>query len=109
MKVKPQVPIVLDKPRVLLMDMNAMVEFEKATGKNMLQQTATSITAKDLRALLWACLKHEDKDLTIEQVGSMIHAGNLQEVSEKLGEAWEVASPDVEEGAAPLAQDPPTG
>ena len=108
-KVRPEVPIVLDKERHLLMDLNAMVSFEEATGKNIMQGIEPdSMTAGDLRALLWACLLHEDGTLKIEDVGKMIHTGNMGELSEKIAQAWEVASPEGGE-SRPLAESPPSG
>lgn len=108
-KVKPAIPIKLDKERHLLMDLNAMVSFEDATGKNIMQGLdASSMTAKDFRALLWACLLHEDETLKIEDVGKMIHAGNMGELSEKIAQAWEVASPEGGD-KSPLAESPPSG
>ena len=107
-KAKPLIPIELDKKRNLMLDLNAMVNFEEATGKNVLQgDSLNNLSAKDLRALLWACLLHEDKDLTLEQVGGMIHSGNMEAVANKLTAAWEVAMP--EESGDPLAGKPPLG
>lgn len=103
-KTKPIVAITLDKERHLLMNLNAMVAFEEETGKNIMQGLAPdSLTAKDFRALLWACLLHEDPELKVEDVGGMIHAGNMAELAEKIAEAWEVASPEV---SIPLAKKP---
>jgi len=107
-KVKPLVPITLDKKRNLLLNLNAMVSFEDVTGRNLLQGIAIGdMSTKDLRALLWACLIHEDKELTLEQVGEMIHAGNMTDIFTKLTEAWEAATP--EESEAPLAGKSPPG
>jgi len=109
-KVKPAVSITLDKKRHLLMDLNAMVSFEEATGKSLMQGIAPdSMTAKDFRALLWACLLHEDESLKLEDVGKMIHAGNMGELSEKIAQAWEVASPEGKGTKDPLAGSPPGG
>jgi len=109
-KVKPEIPITLDKERHLLMDLNAMVAFEDATGKNIMQGLdPDSMTAKDFRALLWACLLHEDESLKIEDVGKMIHAGNMNELSEKIAQAWEVASPEARGDKSPLAGSPQSG
>ena len=109
-KVKPEVPITLDKERHLLMDLNAMVSFEDATGKNIMQGIdPDSMTAKDFRALLWACLLHEDEALKIEDVGKMIHAGNMDELSVKIAQAWEVASPEGKGDSRPLVETPPGG
>lgn len=93
--ISPTVKVTLDKERNLLMDLNAMVAFEDATGKSMLNmETWKSLSAKDIRALLWACLIHEDKILTIEQVGKMIHAGNINEIQGKLNGTWGNAMPE---------------
>jgi len=95
-KATPIVQIELDKPRNLRFDFAAFMAFEKETGKNILQENVWgNITATDLVTLLWAALKHEDKDLTLEQVGSMIHLGNIKEITQKLQEAFEKAIPDV--------------
>lgn len=109
-KVKPEVSITLDKERHLLMNLNAMVSFEDATGKNIMQGIdPDSMTAKDFRALLWACLLHEDESLKIEDVGRMIHTENMGELSEKIAQAWEVASPEGTGDKRPLAESPPSG
>lgn len=98
-KIAPTVKVELDKERNLFMDLNAMVAFEDKTGKSMLSMAdLSSLTAKDIRAMLWACLIHEDETLTVEQVGKMIHTGNMNEINEKLNEAWGDAIPEAEEG-----------
>ncbi|MBY6275377.1 hypothetical protein [Symbiobacterium thermophilum] len=79
----PVVPIELDKPRNLKFTLNSMVLFEKHTGKRF-NQVENGLSMEELRILLWACLIHEDPDLTPEQVGDMIHAGNLERVAEAL-------------------------
>jgi hypothetical protein len=104
-KVKPLIPIVLDKERHLLLNLNAMCAFEEVTGKNMLQQeTMRELSAKDLRAMLWACLLHEDEALKLEDVGAMIHAGNMEEISDKLAATWGAAMPETKEGESPLVE-----
>lgn len=49
-----------------------------------------------LRALLWACLRHEDKTLTLEQVGEFMHPGNLAEIREKCQQVAAEFFPKVE-------------
>jgi len=108
MKVLPFVPIELDKPRNLCLDLNAMVLFEEATGKSLFDKgTLNSMKAKDTRALLWACLKREDPNLTLEDVGKMIDSSNIAEVSQKLMEALAVAIP--EKSDRPLVNQNGTG
>jgi len=95
------VPIELDKPRNLLLDLNAMVLFEKATGKN-LWEAGEKFSATDFRALLWACLQHEEPTLLPSDVGRMIHAGNMRQVTDALMGAYAGAMPE-EKTEPPLA------
>lgn len=108
-KAKPEIPIILDKQRHLLLDLNAMVAFEEVTGKNMMQGLdAAKMTAKDFRAFLWASLLHDDKSLTLQDVGAMIHTGNMEDITNRLLEAWNVSMPEEESGD-PLAEKPQGG
>jgi hypothetical protein len=100
------VPIELDKTRHLLLDLNAMCFFEKATNKS-LWEVGEKFSATDLRALLWACLIHEDKMLTTNDVGNLIHPGNMKQVSEVLMKAYAGAMPEVKEKKeSPLPEKP---
>jgi hypothetical protein len=103
--IKPTVTIILDKERHLLLSINAMVSFEEATGKNIMQGLEMDrFSAKDLRALLWACLKHEDPGLTQEAIGDLIHAGNMTEIITAITEAWSKAMPETK--TDPLTKSP---
>ena len=109
MNIRPAVPIELDKKRHLLLDLNAMVAFEEETGKNLFDDKvskafSTSFSPKDLRALLWACLLHDDENLTIRQVGSWIHTGNMGDIAGKLATAWSEAMPKGGKDERPLAR-----
>jgi len=108
-KAKPLIPIELDKKRNFLYDLNAMISFEEITGKNTLQGiNPADLSAKDFRALVWACLIHEDKELTLEQVGAMFHSRNMDEMANRLSAALEAAIPEGDKDA-PLAGKPPPG
>lgn len=99
-KTNPAVKIMLDKPRTLKFDLNALAAFEDTTGKSFLRGLSLSgLTTKDLRALIWAGLLHEDPALTLEQVGAMVHAGNLPDIDRQIGIALGVSLPDTEEDA----------
>lgn len=100
-KARPDVTIILDKPRTLRFTLNAMCAFEEATGKNIFSNALNNLSAKEIRALLWACLTDEDPTLTIEQVGGLITLDNMTEVAEKLNEALAVAMPDKEAKETP--------
>ena len=97
----PEIDIELDRPRHIVFDMNAICLFEQVTGKNFYEVIASPPqSATDRRALLWAGLKRDDPELTIEQVGAwspMVMA----EVDRKLVEAVIKGSPEPEEGAEP--------
>lgn len=89
----PTVEVELDKVRHLRCDLNAMVAYERASGRSM-AAVGTEPSMGDILTLLWACLLHEDKELTIEAVGTMVHAGNLAEVSDKLAQVLQASVPE---------------
>ncbi len=93
----PKTKITLDKERNLLLNLNAMVAFEEETGKSLLSAASLSeMGMKEIRALLWACLVHDDESLTLKQVGDMVHAGNLEEISKSIEQAFGAAMPEPE-------------
>lgn len=60
--------------RKLRFDINALADFEQETGMGfglLMKQRAAFASA---RAMVWAGLKHEDRSLTIESVGGLIHS-----------------------------------
>lgn len=105
------VDIELDKPRRLLIDFNAMCSFEEAAGKAFLEfadsMTAGTASMKDVRALLWACLIHEDESLTVNRVGELFNYSSVQEVIIKLLDAFKANMPDKKEGDRPLEENRP--
>ncbi len=95
--VNPSVPIMLDKERHLLFDLNAMAAIEEATGKSIFEEKAIAGLlggAKGMRLLLWACLLHEDEQLTPKQVAGWVNPGNLRDIAEKLAIAIKIALPE---------------
>lgn len=111
-KANPGVKITLDKERTLKLDLNAMAAFEEATGKSLMDGSfqSSNMSIRDVRAMLWACLIHEDDALTEKQVGSWVNMSNMLEVASKLNEAFEVAVPEGKGGeTGPLAEAPPGG
>lgn len=82
----------LDKPRTLRYGMNALAKIEDLTGKSILSLDLNKLGIKDLLAIVYGGLYHEDKTLTIQKVGDLIDEySNLNEVAEKLGEALTAA------------------
>lgn len=93
------IPIDLDRRRHLKLDLNALVLLEEYSGKDLTGgEQWNARGARDLRYFLWACLQHEEPGLTLEQVGSLIHVGNLGYVSEQLAKAWRAAMPEAQRG-----------
>lgn len=93
------IKIALDKERTLRFDMNAQVAFEEATGENTLDGAfwKKKMTAKNTRALVWACLVHEDPGLTLQHVGAFLTLKSSKEVTLALNKALEAAMPESEE------------
>lgn len=94
------VAVELDRTRHLRMDMNALCTAEDLTGKNFLESAAwKGLGLRDVRALLFSCLKHEDIELTIDRVGELLHLGNLTELIDRLVDLYRAeGQPEGEDG-----------
>ena len=88
------VTIELDKPRKAMLTLNALIEFEEETGKDLTKMKETDFSMKDMRALLWATLLYSDEDLTIRRVGNMITTDNMEYINNKLGELYRKHTPE---------------
>ncbi len=89
---KKTVTIELDKARNLRYGINALVKVEELIGKPLTQLDLEHISIKDLRAILFAGLYHEDKALTPELTGELIDEySSINDVAVKLGEAFTLA------------------
>ena len=96
---KKTIPLELDKERHLRMDFNTLATIEEKTGKNLLQQASwKSLTATDMRAVVWAMLLWEDPELTLEQVGEYIDLENIDYISQQLGKVMELARSTEKKG-----------
>lgn len=98
-KIKP-IPIVLDKPRTIVFDLNSFAELEEHYGsvQAVLDEMAKG-SIKALRLLLWAGLVHEQEDLTPKDVGRLIQFGDIPKLTDLLNSALEKAQPSPEEEA----------
>lgn len=107
--------IILDKPRNLRFNVNSLAWLEaelcelmgKASGDFIARFLDTLKEAqfpgfRIMRALLWSCLRHEDKSLTIDQVGDML-------TSDRIGEAFEKCLAAMNEFFAEGNQSPLSG
>ena len=98
-KIKP-IPIVLDKPRTIVFDLNSFAELEESYGsvQAVLDEMAKG-SIKALRLLLWAGLVHEQDNLTPKDVGRLIQFGDVPKLTDLLNGALETAQPSPEEEA----------
>ena len=95
------VPIVLDKPRNIVFDLNAFSELEEIYGSmDAAFKAMQTGSMKAARTLLWAGLLHEDDALTVKQVGAMVTMPTLESVMNAISEALLGAMPEGE-GTAP--------
>ena len=85
------VSIELDKSRKLKYTTNALAELEDVLDAPLTQLGENMAGIKTIRALVWAGLLHESPDLTINQAGDLLDYANLNDVSEKVKEALELA------------------
>ena len=89
---KQGITITLDKPRTLRYGVNALAKIEDIIGKPLSSLDLAKVGIKDLLAIVYAGLYHEDKNLNIEQVGDLIDEySNLTDIAEKVGEALTLA------------------
>jgi len=109
-KIKPEIKITFDKERTLKLDLNAMVSFEEATGKSLFDfKEGEKLNARYLRAMLWACLLHEDEALTEKQVGAWISTENMSTINARLEEVSSASMPEHEGEEEPPLPKSPTG
>jgi len=103
------VTIKLDKERTLRLTLKGMLEFEELTGKNLFKGfKLTDLGLKDSAALIWACLAHEDKDLTYDKVLCMVDINNIGEVMDALTKCLTQCLPESKD-KPPLPEKPQAG
>ena len=104
------VTIQLDKERHLRFTTQGMIEYGKLTGQNPLKGFSfKDLKLEDIIGLLWACLIHEDEDLTYKDVLRMVEIADLENIMGLLAECVNQAFPDVKDTKRPLARKPRSG
>jgi hypothetical protein len=101
MPTPPLVPITLDKPRHLCLDIPALERAEEAlialSGKDLsifeVLSSSQLMRLRNLRYIVWAALLYEDPGLAPSDVGPWLHMGNLAEVVEALRRCMELSQP----------------
>ena len=91
----PTVSLLLDKPRILCLDFNALAYIERVTGENVLKSDFwQDISATRLIILVHACLLREDPTVAEIDVGGMIHSGNMDRVLKAVMKLYEITVED---------------
>jgi hypothetical protein len=101
----PKNPIVreyeieLDKVRHIRFDLAAMIRFQEMTDVNLLDgfDSSTLRNPKNLQALIYSCLVHEDPDLMPDTISPYVGFGNIPIIMKIVGAAVKNAYPDQEE------------
>lgn len=101
----PFVEIDLNGPHKLRFGMAAMYEFEKTTGKKVME-LGENMSIETLAELLWIMLRYENGSLTFGETCTMVddNADNITYVIEKVTEAINAAM----SGKNPNAKAPTT-
>lgn len=94
--------------RHMQLDFEALMGFEELTGRDPLKGQLEGIGTRDLATLVLVALKHEDPDLTLQDVARWLHLGNAPYVLEQLSKLRDASVPEPD-GSAPLAAPSPTG
>ncbi len=98
------VAINLDRKRHLVYDLNAFVSLEEEGTYESINQAFEDLQRgriKAIRALLWAGLVHEDENLTVKDVGSLVTFGKLDEIVEKITKAIDASIPEPDPNSDP--------
>lgn len=90
----PGVQIQLDRRRTLRYGGGALMAIEQRTGKNLLKgELGTDLSFTELVTFVWAGLRHEDPELTLEEAADLIDPSRMEEIAEAMGEALNAAFP----------------
>lgn len=102
---KKYIHIELDRPRHLRYGINALCQLEKMTKKTV-SDISKNPGIIELRAMLYCGLTWEDKKLILEEVGNMMdEVSDIEYISEKVGEAMELALGDDDKKKQKMIQE----
>ncbi len=96
------VSITLDKERHMRLTLKGMLAFEEQTGRSLLKGFRLSeLSMADSAAMIWACLLHEDKELTYDDVLCIIDIDNVIEAMEAVQECIGASTPKASDHPLP--------
>jgi len=104
------VTVKLDKERHLKLALRGMVAFEELTGKNLLNGVDfTQMTMQEVAGLMWACLLHEDKELTFDVFLDIVNLNDIPTLSDAVARCVTESFPESKGKKRPLVAKPPSG
>jgi len=104
------VMVKLDKERHLKLSMEGMLAFEQITGLSWRKGfKLEDLGLKELASMLWACLIHEDEELTYKDVVYMMAPSDVEPVMTALADCLLQAFPKPKAGGRPLVKTPRPG
>lgn len=92
------------KTRALRLTLHSLVVLKKDLGIDLMknpQAALEGIAIEQIEGFLWAFLRHEDPDLTPEQVGEMVDITDIPRIVDKIGELFDIALPDKDSEGNP--------
>lgn len=94
------IEVELDKKRTIRYTLNSLIDLEERFGSitEVYEVLGENISMKDLRFLLYVGLKHEDKELTEEEVGELITFQDILNYVNLIVEGLSVSFPEVNQG-----------
>lgn len=94
----PTVEITLgSKVYSLLFDFNAVAEVEERTGRNLMSKEGwDKLNGTTISIILWACLQFSHPEMTLVLTRRLMSTKNLNNVIEKVKEAWTLSKPEPE-------------
>ena len=97
------VSVTLDRERHLKLTLRGMLAYEEQTGISLLDGfNLKGMTMKNFTTLAWACLVHEDKELTYDAFVDTLDFADIPKLTEAVSQCIIESFPDKEE-KAPLA------
>lgn len=95
----PTVTVKLDKDRTLGFTLGAMERVQSKLGKAAFSGESETEELTALPVYVWACLSKADREeLALEDVKELLHPGNMQAVSEAIGDLFIRSNPEGAEG-----------
>ena len=85
------VPVILDKPRNLLIDLNALAYIEETSGRSILTpKDWQKPTTKSICQMIHAFVRHEDPDVPFNTIARGINFQDMPKLTDAIALAWKL-------------------